>query len=305
LKPDEQTFATEDKMKDAVYHANGFAQSLNLPDRYIGIQSPDGTFGMHQSTDPAVTAQAGVTGKARGEVTPISPTDPRTPAEIEQQQLADKYSAQLQYERDKAALDGTIPTQVAKTQAVGTAKEADQLTGMIDQYLAALKPENIGAVGDLRQLKYGIAAQQQGFANLQQGVMDSMAENNLRPGAGKGIEGITGYFDPTLSTVQVLGNTIAYRIARILDPTGKLSDADVANQKAALGLDRWFGNEQDIAARMRVMQGFATTQKQAAQKLLGQQPVAPSRPLQTVPMGTSRRAPTSAKDAALNAAFLR
>jgi hypothetical protein len=302
LHPDQQTYGTRTQAADAAYGANLFAQNSGLPDRHGIIESPDGTFGMYRSTDPTEIARAGVVGKAAGTITPV-PGDTRTPAEIAQQQLADKYSAQLQYERDKAALDSSVSPLQAKTQAAASIKEADPLISMIDQYLAVVKPENVGAVGDLRQLKYGVAAQQQAFANLQQSTMDSMAENNLRPGTGKGIEAIPGYFDPSLSLTDVLGGVIAYRTARMLNG-GRLSDQDVNDQKTKLGLDRWFGNDQDIAARMRVMRSFAETQKTAAQNVLSERPVAPSRPLQTVPLGGGRRAPASAAATRLNNAFM-
>lgn len=187
-------------------------------------------------------------------------------------------------QRAKAA---RMPTDASRSQAQTILNEATGLEAIADEFLANLKPGNVGFVANLRRATFGASAQSDAFGEViarnREAVLSDLAENNAKPGDKPGIDP-NAYFDPSLSTIDMLGNVLAYRSARALDPTGKLSDADVMNAKRSLGLDKWLSSEKDIRKRVELLKEFATKQRGQAEKVLaaptqGQAAPQPSGPL--------------------------
>lgn len=172
------------------------------------------------------------------------------------------------------------PTDASRSQAQLVLNESAGLEAIANEFLANLRPENVGFVAKLRKATFGAAAQTdaigQALATNRDQVLDDIAQNNAKEGTEVGVDP-AAFFDPALSTIEMLGNVLAYRHARILDPTGKLSDADVANSKKSLGLDNWLASDADIRKRVELVREFATKSATQAQKTLSTQAPGPTR----------------------------
>jgi hypothetical protein len=235
----------------------------------------------------------GLTPEQEGETafaTALGTRQAQRPFDIEAEERAStirmrEKAQSTRIEEARAGREALLPTPAARTQAQVVLTEATGLTQIAETFLENLKPENVGAVAAFRRSTYGAASQSGALGDLltknRDAVLNDLAENNTRPGEKAGVDP-TKYFDPSLSTIDMLGNVLAYRTARTLDPTGKLSDADIANAKRSLGLDAWFASDQDIRKRVGLLKEFAGKQVTAAQKVLSATPAgtpAPSGPL--------------------------
>jgi hypothetical protein len=187
----------------------------------------------------------------------------------------------------RAGREALLPTPAARSQAQMVLNESTGLTELADSFLANLKPENVGFVAKLRKAAFGASAQTDAFSKTlapsRDAVLDDIAANNLQPGTEPGVD-VTKYFDPTLSTIEMLGNVIAYRHAKILDPTGKLSDADIENSKKSLGLGGMLVSDADVRKRIELVKEFSGKSAAQAQKVLAAKPAgtkaaAPAGPL--------------------------
>lgn len=227
-------------------------KALGLPDRYVVRPLPNGGGIIEQTADPetqaAGTARGGVIGKAQGELAP------------------ETIAA-----REEAA---KRPTQATRSLAQQTLQNIDSTVPLIDTFLGALRPENVGLLGKLRGAAFGIKGQLDAalgtdaaaaLQTLRAQIQEDAFANNLKPGDG----GVTPtLFDPNLETTNLIGNVLAYRMARINNPDGKISDADVRDAKTSLEFDQPFTSAAQVQQRVKVFRSMLEQQRAAAARVL-------------------------------------
>lgn len=136
--------------------------------------------------------------------------------------------------------------------------------GVIERLKDTIRPENLGMLGSLRSGVFGAGGQIDAVGKLllreSRSIIDKEADNErITPNT---------WFDPNLSKADLLANTLAYRYASYLDPSGRLSDMDVKQARKALGYDKAFANYGDFLSRIDALEGLVVDEtNRAATKL--------------------------------------
>lgn len=253
LKGGEQWYADIEHAQSAVDKWNQGAEGLGMSDRLVAIPLESGGAIIKQTTDEETksrgTARGTVIGTAEGKLAPATVA-------------AEEAAARR-------------PTEASRSQAQAAIRDIDATLPLVDTFLTSLRPENVGLVGKLRGMAFGAQGQLDAIMGkdaagalrtLRSQVQEDALANNLREGDG-GVS--AGMFDPNLETTEMLGNILAYRNARLLDPSGKLSDADVANSRKSLGFDKTLTSAGQIQQRVKIFRDTLKSQRAAAQKVLG------------------------------------
>ena len=151
----------------------------------------------------------------------------------------------------KLAIDVNTPTTATRT------KMQEQLTGLestlnvIGNLKATVRQGNIGLAAALKSTAYGFTSQIKGMAETV-GAEALSAKQADRDGKMKGFTP-SKWFDPSLSTVDLLANTLAYRIIN-QEQGGRVSDKDFAEMKKRLNIDSWMAGKEDVLQRLTVME---------------------------------------------------
>lgn len=156
---------------------------------------------------------------------------------------------------------------VVEANAYRSIDAAETLERMVDNLDAALDQSKVGLVGDIGQMTMGALAQVRGLPlprAVQNMVSDVIATAR---GNGEKIDEKT-LLDPNTPVVRVLSVTVPRLYAKMLDPGGKLSDADSRDAMRALGFDNPLANVDDIRGRLRMVKALATQQREQAQRHL-------------------------------------
>ena len=143
-----------------------------------------------------------------------------------------------------------------RTQDVSTNEQAHardrldsiaELKNTVDQYRKVLRPENVGALGDLRSLVFGIGEQANAFSIM----LQRHAANSLSDVMSTGSDiPFSEFNDSNLSKGQLLQNTLAYKYARMMNAIGVISDKDYKASKESLGMDGWFTGATAISKKL-------------------------------------------------------
>lgn len=120
--------------------------------------------------------------------------------------------------------------------AVGNTDSANALLSTVNELRGLnLKPEDFGLIGSARDLAQGAAGQVSALQNWSAGKQNIIADEiAANPALFSGFN-YAEWFDPSLPQKDLLMHTLAYEYAKMLDPDGRISDADVRNAKAAIG----------------------------------------------------------------------
>lgn len=135
----------------------------------------------------------------------------------------------------------TKPTQ---SKAEQTFMSGQGLLGVVNDFRDILRPENVGLVGDIRQTVQGAIQQGGALASRLSGMGDDVMQAALANGDEINR---TRWFDPNLTQMDFLSNIIAYKHAKTLDPSGRLSDRDLIEAKKSLGLEKKLVGIKDLA----------------------------------------------------------
>ncbi|MGI9490307.1 MAG: hypothetical protein ACR2RF_31340 [Geminicoccaceae bacterium] len=194
-----------------------------------------------------------------------------------------RFSAQLQ-SPDVAGLGGA--TTSTQTRAQSTLDAASDTLGVIQQFRESLRPENIGLSGNLRELGIGTLGQAESFRawadDQTQGIIDQAISS------GDTLDLSKFAVDPELSSQRLLENVLAYRLAKIQDPDGRISDQDFRNAKLSLGTGKKLSSIGDVLARVDAFEKTVQRTQGIAQQRLGLQPQGPQ-PATTSPAIANRR----------------
>jgi len=151
-------------------------------------------------------------------------------------------------------------TPVQKTQDVTSPEQAKardridattDLDNTIAAYRKVLRPENVGLLGNMRGLVYGAGQQADAFSQLlKQHAASTMSDlmSNDSPIS------LSHFNDANLSKSELLGNLLAAKYARMMNPTGVISDKDLLHAKTGLGLEKIFSGATDISVKLDALQ---------------------------------------------------
>lgn len=179
----------------------------------------------------------------------------------------------------KTEFDVAAPTRANITKNQNIIDEGENTLGLIGDLRAVIKDENLGAVGDIRLFWQGIRGQVEA-------VNQSMSDVAVDLGA---TGNVAAWFDPSLSTKDLLANQLAYRLALANNPDGRISDPDFRNAQKALGFDRAFTGALDVVARLDAFEKQIVRAQDVAYRRLGQDrpAAAPVPPAPTKDTGAS------------------
>lgn len=236
------------------------------------------------------------------------PREPRAPAQVDTVRLPD--GTVRSFRRDDPALDQALgqggvrfnaqvsspdiaglggATTATQTRAQQTLDTAQDTLGVIQQFRETLRPENMGLSGDIRGLGIGALGQAESFRawgnDQTQQIIDQAIES------GDTLDLSKFAVDPALSGQKLLENVLAYRLAKIQDPSGRISDKDFANAKLSLGTGKKLSSIGDVLARVDAFEQTVQRTQGIAQQRLGLQPQegGPSAPAQPAPAADKRR----------------
>ena len=165
---------------------------------------------------------------------------------------------------EEGAIIEATPT--VRTRAQEKLDEIESAIGVMGDIRNVIKPENVGLSGDLRNFVFGTAQQAEAFRISLEGLKGDVA-------ADLSANGFTGnqfkFFDPNLSQLDALENLLAYKLARSLDPSGRLSDFDVQNAKQSIGLGKKLTGIRDVGTRLDAIEQTLIRERNIQNKRLG------------------------------------
>jgi hypothetical protein len=197
-----------------------------------------------------------------GSVQSFRRTDPALDQALQQGGL--RFSAQLQAP-DIAGLGGA--TTSTQTRAQSTIDTAQDTLGTIQQFREILRPENIGLSGDIRELGIGALGQAESLRAWADDQTSSIIDQVISSGDTLNLDKFA--VDPDLSEQGLLENILAYRLAKIQDPDGRISDADFRNARLSLGTGKKLSGIGDILARLDAFEKTVNRTQDIARKRLG------------------------------------
>ena len=175
---------------------------------------------------------------------------------------------QIQRQIDKiGTITGRTPQDVPPTTKANITKnqniidDGENTLGLIGDIREVVASENLGVVGDIRMFWQGIRGQIEATGEALTGdAVDRGATGN-----------VAAWFNPDLSTQELLGNQLAYRLALANNPDGRISDPDFKNAQKALGFDRSFTGADDVMARLSAFERQIVRAQDIAYRRLGQE----------------------------------
>jgi DNA-binding XRE family transcriptional regulator len=145
--------------------------------------------------------------------------------------------------KNTLAIDVNDPTTAFRTQAQTKLTGVESTINVIDNLLSTVEQGNIGLAAALKSSAYGFTAQIKGMAEIVGAEALSAKHKNFTP---------SKWFDPKLTTVDLLANTLAYRIIN-QEQDGRVSDKDLAEMKGRLNITSLMAGKEDVVQRLKVM----------------------------------------------------
>ena len=180
------------------------------------------------------------------------------------QQGGVRFTAQVQ-SPDIAGIGGaTASTQTRAQQTLDTATDT---IGVIQQFRESLRPENVGLSGDIRGVGIGALGQMESFKAWANDETNNIIEQAITAGDTLNLSKFA--VDPALSSQKMLENVLAYRLAKINDPSGRVSDKDFDAAQRSLGFGKKLTSIGDVFARVDAMEKTVLRTKGIAQQRLG------------------------------------
>lgn len=151
------------------------------------------------------------------------------------------------------------------TTAMATSTQ-QHLTGLestlnvIGNLKATVSQGNIGLAAALKSTAYGFTAQIKGLAETTGMEARTAKHQDFTP---------SKWFDPSLSTVDLLANTLAYRIIN-QEQGGRVSDKDFIEMKKRLNISSLMAGKEDVVQRLTTMENQLKFERGIYRKLLPQ-----------------------------------
>ena len=151
-------------------------------------------------------------------------------------------------------------TPTNKTKAIQQLDIVEDTIGLISDYRELLKSSGqVGIVGGTRKVLQGMGEQ-----------LEGLAESIMREIDEEGFESdLIGMFDPSLPKLTLLGNELAYSMARSREPGGRLSVDDVNNAKKSLQIEKMLTGKRTIEASLEAFEKILLRKRGIAERRLG------------------------------------
>lgn len=151
---------------------------------------------------------------------------------------------------------GDLQTSVLDTQK--TMRVVDTLIDTIDR-------KNVGLSAALKSTAFGMAGQVKGLA---EGLSANIARDRRQdPERFKSFTP-SKWFDPSIPTVDLLANTLAYRMIN-LEQGGRVSDEDVVQMKKRLNITSLLATKEDSLVRLREVKKQLEFEEQVNRRVIG------------------------------------
>ena len=171
------------------------------------------------------------------------------------------------------------PTNSTRTTAQSAIAESRMTSALINQarQLAA-DDRNFGAIGMLRQTVQDGIQQGDAFARTIGGNARNVQQDIVKTGSEVGLEN----FDPAIPQLDAMINILAYRMAKMNDPGGRLSQPDFEIARKSLGGAGLLANRAEFLSRLDLFESVLNANVDSARQSLGmpaaETPVAPAAP---------------------------
>jgi len=169
-----------------------------------------------------------------------------------------------------------VPASVT-SRAMNTIDSVKNMKGTIDTLRSLLvmpdgkmRDDLVGAVGGLKGLVYGAAAQADAFAQLLRGGASRIDAHisDTKSDVPK-----SAFFDPSLSKADLLQNILAYQLAMVHSDGGVVSNADFKEASRSLGGSKLLTGAADIIERLNTLEDMGTQRAKIAQDRLSERGV--------------------------------
>jgi len=135
----------------------------------------------------------------------------------------------------------TTSTPTVKSKAISSLDTVDDTLGLISDYTELLTSSaQVGAVGRSRKLLQGLGEQ---ITGVRDSILTDIEATDSELA-------LIDMFDETLPKLTLLGNEMAYAMARSREPGGRLSVDDVNNAKKSLQIEKLLTGEKTIRASL-------------------------------------------------------
>lgn len=147
----------------------------------------------------------------------------------------------------KLTIDVNDPTTAVRTEFQNKLTNIENTQNIIDNLTNMIQQENIGFAAAVQSTAYGFASQIKGLANaMGQEALETAARNkDFTP---------SKWFNPDISTVDLLANTLAYRLVNV-EQGGRVSDKDIQEMIKRLGIKSMLAGKEDALQRLKTISG--------------------------------------------------
>lgn len=169
-------------------------------------------------------------------------------------------------QKGKVSIDVGRPTVPVVTASQKALTQLEGTENLITELRKNVKQSNVGLVGMFRKGAAGLEAQIRGAA---EGITGEIASRGDQVNARL-------FFDPSLPTMEVLSNTLAYKIAA--SENDRVSNEDFKQVKTRLGLDDLTGDAPAVLARLDAIEKQLHFEKSVHRRIVGKFPKDPQAP---------------------------
>lgn len=141
----------------------------------------------------------------------------------------------------EATLNINEPTKAVVTDIQKELLGIEKTKNIIDNLVGTIEQGNIGFAAALKSTAYGFSAQIQSLAEMAGEQAAAAKHKNFTP---------SKWFDPKISTVDLLANTLAYRLIN-QEQGGRVSDKDLAEMRDRLNIKSWLAGKEDAITRLK------------------------------------------------------
>jgi hypothetical protein len=156
----------------------------------------------------------------------------------------------------------------AASKAYETIQNIDAMDRTSKMMRENLSQMNVGILGQLRTMKYGMLGQARGLAGAT-GLVN-IVENNRKSAEKeeKDPYARTYLSDPSLSAEEMLSRALVFQYARSLHGVGRLNKDSLNAARTALGVGGWFSSAPDIDNRLTIFDQVNADSREEAQKTI-------------------------------------
>lgn len=144
------------------------------------------------------------------------------------------------------------PTMSTKTYAQQVVMNSMQTKQLLSQLRPLINSQTVGLVAQLQKKFFGVKGQTTALWQWMKGQQQELLADAMAGGVDPKdpIDIKKTFLDPKIPMIEMLANILTYKLAKLLDRSGRVAKDDFENQKRALGLHALLATPEDIFPRL-------------------------------------------------------